>query len=68
MSPRAPLLLTYQCHLIVGDLYPLGYIQNMFIFRQTEGFVVMLNAGDKSTQKRDIRRAKALASDIGEVL
>jgi len=30
--------------------------------------LVMLNAGDKSTQKRDIRRALKLASELGEVL
>jgi putative addiction module killer protein len=28
--------------------------------------VVILNAGDKSTQKRDIRRALKMASEIGE--
>jgi len=30
--------------------------------------LVMLNAGDKSTQKRDIRRALKLASELGEDL
>lgn len=30
--------------------------------------LVMLNAGDKSTHKRDIRRALKLASELGEVL
>jgi putative component of toxin-antitoxin plasmid stabilization module len=30
--------------------------------------VVMLNAGDKSTQKRDIRHALKLATELGENL
>jgi len=30
--------------------------------------VVMLNAGDKSSQKRDIRRAVKLAAELGDDL
>ena len=40
-----------------------GY--RLYFVRRGRVIVAMLNAGDKSTQKRDIRRAKALASEIG---
>ena len=36
--------------------------------RRGKIIVVMLSAGDKSTQKRDIRRALKLATEIGDDL
>ena len=50
-------------------LYPmlgLGVVQMMLTFSEQQRIVVILNAGDKSTQKRDIRRALKMASEIGE--
>lgn len=41
-----------------------GY--RLYFVRRGRVLVVMLNAGDKSTQRRDIRRALKLASEIGE--
>lgn len=43
-----------------------GY--RLYFVRRGRVIVVMLNAGDKSTQKRDIRRAVKLASQLGEAL
>lgn len=43
-----------------------GY--RLYFVRRGRIIVVMLNAGDKSTQKRDIRRALKLASELGEDL
>lgn len=40
----------------------------LYFVRRGRVIVVMLNAGDKSTQKRDIRRAVKLASQLGEAL
>ncbi len=40
-----------------------GY--RLYFVRRGRIIVVLLNGGDKSTQKRDIRRAIQLASDIG---
>jgi hypothetical protein len=46
----------------------------MFTVRQTEEFVAwlddlkILNAGDKPSQKRDIRRALKLAAELGDDL
>lgn len=43
-----------------------GY--RLYFARRGRVIVVMLNAGDKSTQKRDVRRALKLASELGEDL
>ncbi len=45
--------------------YGPGY--RLYFVRRGRVLVVMLNAGDKSTQKKDIRRALKIASDLGEV-
>jgi putative addiction module killer protein len=63
----------------LGDLQPIegevselrvnygpGY--RLYFARRGRIIVVILNAGDKSTQKRDIRRALKLAAELGEVL
>lgn len=42
-----------------------GY--RLYFIRRGRVIVVMLNAGDKSTQKRDIRRAVKLAEELGEI-
>ena len=39
-----------------------------FVRRRGRVIFVMLNAGDKSTQKRDIRHALKLASELGDDL
>ena len=41
-----------------------GY--RLYFVRRGRFIVIMLNAGDKSSQKRDIRRALKLATQIGE--
>jgi putative addiction module killer protein len=46
--------------------YGPGY--RLYFVRRGKIIVVMLNAGDKSTQKRDIRRALKLATEIGDDL
>jgi putative addiction module killer protein len=46
--------------------YGPGY--RLYFIRRGRVIVIMLNAGDKSSQKRDIRRALKLASEIGEDL
>ena len=43
-----------------------GY--RLYFIRRGRVIVVMLNAGDKSTQKRDIRRALVLATELGDDL
>ena len=43
-----------------------GY--RLYFVRRGRVIVVMLNAGDKSTQKRDIRRALKLAAELGDDL
>ncbi|MBK6469435.1 MAG: type II toxin-antitoxin system RelE/ParE family toxin [Betaproteobacteria bacterium] len=43
-----------------------GY--QLYIVRRGRVIVVMLNAGDKSTQRRDIRHALKLASELGDDL
>ena len=43
-----------------------GY--RLYFVRRGRVFVVMLNAGDKSTQKRDIRRALMLVTELGDDL
>ena len=43
-----------------------GY--KLYFVRRGRVIVVMLNAGDKSTQKRDIRRALMLATELGDDL
>ncbi|MFN3302880.1 MAG: type II toxin-antitoxin system RelE/ParE family toxin [Roseateles sp.] len=43
-----------------------GY--QLYFVRRGRVIVVMLNAGDKSTQKRDIRHALKLASELGDDL
>ena len=43
-----------------------GY--RLYFVRRGRVIVVMLNGGDKSTQKRDIRRALKLASELGDDL
>ena len=43
-----------------------GY--RLYFVRRGRVIVVMLNAGDKSTQKRDIRHALKLAAEFGENL
>lgn len=44
--------------------YGPGY--RLYFARRGRVIVVMLNAGDKSTQKRDIRHALRLASQLGD--
>ena len=46
--------------------YGPGY--RLYFTRRGRIIVVILNAGDKSTQKRDIRRALKLAAELGEDL
>ena len=46
--------------------YGPGY--RLYFVRRGRVIVVMLNAGDKSTQKRDVRHALKLASEIGDDL
>ena len=46
--------------------YGPGY--RLYFARRGRIIVVILNAGDKSTQKRDIRRALKLAAELGEEL
>lgn len=43
-----------------------GY--RLYFVRRGRVIVVMLNAGNKSTQKRDIRHALKLASELGDDL
>ena len=43
-----------------------GY--RLYFVRRARVIVVLLNAGDKSTQKRDIRRALKLATELGDDL
>jgi putative addiction module killer protein len=43
-----------------------GY--RLYFVRRGRVIVIMLNAGDKSSQKRDIRRAINLAAELGEDL
>lgn len=43
-----------------------GY--RLYFVRRGRVIVIMLNAGDKSTQKRDIRRALKLATELGDDL
>ena len=43
-----------------------GY--RLYFIRRGRVIVVMLNAGDKSSQQRDIRRALKLAAEIGDDL
>ena len=45
--------------------YGPGY--RLYFVRRGRFIVIMLNAGEKSSQKRDIRRALKLATQIGEV-
>jgi putative addiction module killer protein len=46
--------------------YGPGY--RLYFTRRGRIIVVILNAGDKSTQKRDIRRALKIAAELGEDL
>jgi putative addiction module killer protein len=46
--------------------YGPGY--RLYFARRGRIIVVILNAGDKATQKRDIRRALKFAAELGEVL
>ncbi len=46
--------------------YGPGY--RLYFVRRGRVIVVMLNAGDKSTQKRNIRRAIQLATELGDDL
>ena len=43
-----------------------GY--RLFFTRRGRIIIVMLNAGDKSSQKRDLRRALTLAAELGDDL
>jgi putative addiction module killer protein len=43
-----------------------GY--RLYFTRRGRIIVVILNAGDKSSQKRDIRRALKLAAELGDDL
>jgi putative addiction module killer protein len=43
-----------------------GY--RLYFVRRGRVIIVMLSAGDKSTQKRDIRHALKLASELGDDL
>ena len=42
-----------------------GY--RLYFTRQGTVLIILLTGGNKSTQKRDIRRALKLASEIGDV-
>ena len=44
--------------------YGPGY--RLYFVRRGQVIVVMLNAGEKSTQKRDMRRALNLAAQLGD--
>jgi putative addiction module killer protein len=44
--------------------YGPGY--RLYFVRRGRVIIVILNAGDKSTQKRDIRQALKLAAEIGD--
>jgi putative addiction module killer protein len=44
--------------------YGPGY--RLYFMRRGRVIVVMLNAGDKSSQKRDIRRALKLVAELGD--
>ena len=44
--------------------YGPGY--RLYFVRRGRVLVILLNAGDKSTQKGDIRRALKIASELGE--
>ena len=44
--------------------FGLGY--RLYFTRRDRIIIVMLTAGDKSSQKRDIRRALKLATELGE--
>ena len=46
--------------------YGPGY--RLYFVRRGRILVIILNAGDKSSQKRDIQRALKFAADIGEAL
>ena len=46
--------------------YGPGY--RLYFVRRGRVIVIMLNAGEKSSQKRDIRRALKLAAELGEDL
>ena len=46
--------------------YGPGY--RLYFVRRVRVIVVILNAGDKSTQRQDIRRALKLAAELGEDL
>jgi putative addiction module killer protein len=46
--------------------YGPGY--RLYFVRRGRVIVVMLNAGDKATQKRDIRHALKLATELGDDL
>ena len=46
--------------------YGSGY--RLYFVRRGRVIIVMLNAGDKSTQRRDIRRALKLAAELGSDL
>lgn len=46
--------------------YGPGY--RLYFVRRGRVIVVMLNAGDKASQKRDIRRALKLAAELGDDL
>ena len=46
--------------------YGPGY--RLYFVRRGRVVVIMLNAGDKASQKRDIRRALKLAAELGEDL
>ena len=46
--------------------YGPGY--RLYFVRRGRVIVIMLNAGDKASQKRDIRRALKLAVELGEDL
>jgi putative addiction module killer protein len=45
-----------------------GPSYRLYFVRRGRVIVIMLNAGDKSSQKRDIRRALKLAAELGEDL
>ena len=46
----------------------LGPWYRLYFVRRGRVIVVMLNAGDKSTQRRDVRRALMLATELGDDL
>jgi putative addiction module killer protein len=60
----------FRCGLdvFVQDLAPMpaGPGCRLYFTRRANVIVVLLTEGDKSTQKKDVRRALRIASEVGE--